>query len=361
MLHLLFDPVKTLLEIESVNIETTIFRLHYKATVAILLVFSLIVTGGQFIGDPIDCIVDVDAVPSKVMDTFCWIHSTFTLYNQNATEESTYPYPGVGPQGVGDTIKHHKYYQWVCFVLFLQAILFYFPRFLWQTCEANKMEMLTLDLNNPVIKEESKNECKKLLVDYFTSNMHTHTKYAITFFLCEILNFVNIMGQIFFMNFFLGGQFTTYGLDVIGMTVIEPQFRSDPMSKVFPKMAKCSFPKFGPSGTPEYIDGLCLLPLNILNEKIYVFLWFWFLSLAAVTGFAIIYRLAVIFPQFRLYLLRSQAPLAQHQDLKYVVRKCRIGDWFVLVQLSKNINPIFFKELIGDLADKLHNKTPLPV
>ena len=28
-------------------------------------------------GDPIDCIVG-DAVPSDVMDTYCWIHSTFT-------------------------------------------------------------------------------------------------------------------------------------------------------------------------------------------------------------------------------------------------------------------------------------------
>ena len=32
-------------------------------------------------GDPIDCIVDPD-VPQNVMDTYCWIHSTFSIPNR---------------------------------------------------------------------------------------------------------------------------------------------------------------------------------------------------------------------------------------------------------------------------------------
>lgn len=32
------------------------------------------------------------------------------------------------------------------------------------------------------------------------------------------------------------------------------------------------------------IDGLCILPLNIINEKIYVFLWFWFVFVAIVSA-----------------------------------------------------------------------------
>ena len=34
----------------------------------------------------------------------------------------------------------------------------------------------------------------------------------------------------------------------------------------------------------ETKDGLCVLPLNVINEKIYVFLWFWFIFLALITG-----------------------------------------------------------------------------
>ena len=228
-----FGSVKGLLKLDSVNIDNNIFRLHYKATVIMLIGFSLIVTSRQYIGDPIDCIVE--GVPGNVMDTYCWIHSTFTIPDRLATERIgiDVPHPGVGSPRQGDTVKYHKYYQWVCFVLFFQALLFYIPRYLWKTWEAGKMKMLVLDLSCPIIAEETKNERKKLLVDYFTSNMHNHNFYALRFFLCELLNFVNVIGQIYFVDYFLGGEFTTYGRDVIAMTELEPEDRVDPMSKVF--------------------------------------------------------------------------------------------------------------------------------
>lgn len=47
------------------------------------------------------------------------------------------------------------------------------------------------------------------------------------------------------------------------------------MDRVFPKVAKCTFHMSGASGSLETHDGLCVLPLNIFNEKIYIFLWFW--------------------------------------------------------------------------------------
>merc|ERR1712071_149453 len=204
---------------------------------------------------------------------------------------------------MGDTIKYHKYYQWVCFVLFFQALLFYIPRYLWKTWEAGKMKMLVLDLGCPIIAEDTKNERKKLLVDYFASNLHNHNFYALRFFICELLNFVNVIGQIYFVDYFLGGEFTTYGRDVIAMTELEPEERVDPMAKVFPKVTKCTFYKFGPSGTTQRIDGLCVLPLNIVNEKIYVFLWFWLIILAVISGLSLVYRLAVILgTQVRFYL-----------------------------------------------------------
>ncbi len=37
---------------------SNVFRLHYKATLVIFVVSSLLVTSRQYIGDPIDCIVD---------------------------------------------------------------------------------------------------------------------------------------------------------------------------------------------------------------------------------------------------------------------------------------------------------------
>ena len=128
-----FGSVKGLLKLDSVNIDNTIFRLHYKATVIVLICLSLLVTSRQYIGDPIDCIVE--GVPDNVMDTYCWIQSTFTI-PASKMNEINLPHPGVQPQQEGDQVKYHQYYQWVCFVLFFQALLFYFPHYLWKvdTC-----------------------------------------------------------------------------------------------------------------------------------------------------------------------------------------------------------------------------------
>ena len=59
-------------------------------------------------------------------------------------------------------------------------------------------------------------------------------------------------------------------------------------------MTKCTFHKYGPSGTVQLHDGLCVLPSNIINEKIYIFLWIWLVALAVVSGAFLVYRVAVI-------------------------------------------------------------------
>ena len=69
---------------------------------------------------------------------------------------------------------------------------------------------------------------------------------------------------------------------MLGMSEMEPEFRIDPMARVFPKMTKCTFHKYGASGTIEKHDSLCILPLNIINEKIYIFLFLWLMILVSI-------------------------------------------------------------------------------
>ena len=57
------------------------------------------------------------------MDTYCWIHSTFSLPKLiNAEVGGEISNPGVGPVINEDEVVEHKYYQWVCFTLFLQVL-----------------------------------------------------------------------------------------------------------------------------------------------------------------------------------------------------------------------------------------------
>ena len=88
----------------------------------------------------------------------------------------------------------------------------------------------------PIIDETTKKDRKEVLLNYFTENRHSHNFYAFRFFACEFLNLVNVLFQIYFMDFFLGGEFTTYGSDVLAMT--ESEHRTDPMAVVFPKVRR---------------------------------------------------------------------------------------------------------------------------
>jgi hypothetical protein len=100
----------------------------------------------------------------------------------------------------------------------------------------------------------------------------------------------SLTGQMFLMNRFFDGAFLTFGIDVLRFLESDQEDRVDPMIYVFPRMTKCTFYKYGVSGEVERHDAVCILPLNVVNEKIYVFLWFWFLFLGVLSLLTVIYR-----------------------------------------------------------------------
>ena len=91
-------------------------------------------------------------------------------------------------------------------------------------------------MNVPIVEADVKKDRLEVLVNYFSGNKRGHEFYAFRFFLCELLNFINVVGQIYLMDVFLDGEFTTYGSDVVAMTELEQDRRNDAMSRVFPKV-----------------------------------------------------------------------------------------------------------------------------
>ena len=65
--------------------------------------------------------------------------------------------------------------------------------------------------------------------------------YFMKFVFCEVLNLVNVLGQIYFTDLFLGFQFTQFGRDVLSQSELDLNTREDPMHRVFPKVAKVTF------------------------------------------------------------------------------------------------------------------------
>ncbi len=374
----IFLRLKTLVKVSHIHIDSSVFRLHWCISSVILLTFSVIVTTRQYVGNPIDCIHTKD-VPDDVFDLYCWIHSTYTIpraLSLNVGDQIAHP--GVVTSNVGedDERRYVSYYQWVGFTLFFQAVLFYVPRWLWKNWEAGKIAALMMDLDVGVVSEVEKKQKKKLLLDYLYDNLKNHNWWAYRYFFCEVLAAGNIIGriynlfmlaciinfcfagQMFLMDKFFEGAFFTFGLEVIAFAERDQEDRLDPMIYVFPRMTKCTFHKFGASGEVEKHDALCILPLNIVNEKIYIFLWFWFLILGGLSALVVLYRAVIIVsPRMRAYLLYIRFRLIKREVVNTIVKKSKMGDWFLFYMLGQNVDNMIFKEVMHELARRLGHQS----
>jgi len=350
----IFADLRGLLHVSEVYNDSWVFRMHYRLTTTCMLAFSIVVSASQYVGNPIDCIHTND-IPEDVVNTYCWIHSTYTIpsafWKKTGFEVA---HPGVDKTHDPLERRYHKYYQWVSFCLFFQAILFYIPRWLWKNWEAGKISTLRMDLNLGVQSDTDKKLKKKLLIDYLYSNLKQHNFWAYRYFFCEFLCLLNVTGQIILLDKFFDGTFFTYGIEVMSFADRDQEDRIDPMIYVFPRMTKCTFHKYGTSGNIENHDVLCILPLNIVNEKIYIFIWFWFLTLSLLSFIVVLYRFIIIFsPYIRAYVLRMRFRRVKKECIDAIIGRSYVGDWLLFYLLGQNIDSGAYKDVVHELAKKL--------
>lgn len=121
---------------------------------------------------------------------------------------------------------------------------------------------------------------------------------------------------------------------------------------IFPKAGKCSYKSYGPSGSLQLFDALCLLPLNVLNQKLFIIVWVWYIIQLIIAILNLLYWIIVSYSQnVRIYILSQKAMQSVSRKLiLHASRKADLGHFFVLNQIAKNTNPVTFVELISDLA-----------
>jgi len=365
-----FQQFQKFCKSEKVAIDNLVFRLHYKVTVILLVLFSAMLTAKQYFGDPIDCFTNDKNVPGKMVSTYCWVHGTYTLRNLKmdqtrafTPEERSYfarmghngsAHHGIATSDPARNYKvYHTYYQWVGFILFFQAILFYLPRHIWKQVEDGRVKFCINGMKDPELDDGARLERARRLVKCFEKFKNRNNIYAVQFFFFEILNLMNVLVQINYINKFLGGRFVDYGSQIF-------QFYNhidmgiDPMVEVFPKVTKCQFNRHGPGGDIINHDALCLLPLNIVNEKIYLVMWFWLLFLALTSLVAVFYRAAcIIIPTVRTYILWGET--SKWTDIAKICKDGRYGDWFLLRQINKNVDQETFGDFLLLLSSKMRS------
>jgi hypothetical protein len=293
----------------------------------------------------------------RILDEFCWLQSTFTLPGALMKEVGLeVPHPGIDKYKPGDQKTYHTYYQWVAFVLLFQAICFYVPHYLWKIVEGGRAQSLV----NKLVDSKDGDQKGRIesLIEHYNKEKGHLTGYVTSYIICDIFNFINVILQIVFTNTFLGGEFSSYGLDVLKFVNMNQGDRVDPMVKVFPKLAKCTFHYFGPTGDIMRDDIICILPLNIVNEKIYVFMWFWFVILAALTGLHVLYWVPTLAStHVRTFRMRRWNASAR-KELQRIVGRIGMGEWMLLNNVCSSLEPVHRRDLLTILnTDKVEKET----
>ena len=146
------------------NDDDTADKMSHRYTVALLVIFSLVVSTKQYVGDPINCWVPAHFTGNheEYANSYCWIKNTYYLpFDEYIPKEH-------------ETEKRDMlpYYQWVPLILLFQALLFYLPRLLWRTLN----NRAGIDVDNVVAAAESfqsaeKAENKDSTLDYMSKQM----------------------------------------------------------------------------------------------------------------------------------------------------------------------------------------------
>lgn len=229
-----------------------------------------------------------------------------------------------------------RYYQWVPFLLLFQAILFYIPRIIWRTLNVRS----GLDLVNLVdaaIKYESVDKFgdREKIMEYLTRNIEryigarrsryerlygtknyhqhknnragskfsqccaafwSHTKIALStmcfwtgkrlgnylvvlYMFVKTLWLTNAISQLFLLNRFIGNDYHAFGIEIIEMLLTGQEWNE---LRHFPRVTYCDF-KIREIGNSHDWTVQCVLRINLFNEVIYIFMWFWLCILALST------------------------------------------------------------------------------
>ena len=190
-----------------------------------------------------------------------------------------------------------------------------------------------------------------------------HGNYLIGLYLfTKVLFIINVTGQLFALNSFLGMNYNAYGIDVVGELLRGADWTE---SDRFPRVTMCDL-KVRRLGNVQRYTVQCVLPINLFNEKIYLFLWFWMVFVATMACLSLLtWTLRSLFYSDRMRYVKKHIALMQEEnrdgdlDIKSEDGKRHFRSFmqeylqqdgvFVLRLVGHNTNAITVTEFVWDL------------
>ena len=115
----------------------------------------------------------------------------------------------------------------------------------------------------------------------------------------------------------------------------------------------------GPSGDVTHVSGLCTLPINIVNEKIYLIIWIWYITMIILTVISLLAQILVLLaPYLRQVFLQREVKQVPPTLMRRLIRHSSYGDYILLTILAKNLDTTQFSALISHLCDNISLVSP---
>ncbi|PAA46404.1 hypothetical protein BOX15_Mlig029881g2 [Macrostomum lignano] len=282
-----------------VGVEDFADRWNFLFTTGVLIMCTVIVAARQYIvGEPITCFIPSQVSGSTFedyMENICWVQGTYPLPVDSQFSNTEEFWKSLAS-------KKLMYYQWVPFILGLQTMLFYLPRIVWLALASRRsgadsqalvaraaeagtsdgedrekiVHQTAVDLEQLLLLAKRSELSRGALSKLLGAGKRLSSGLTTGYLFVKLLYLANGIGQLYLMQTFLrlgasNHSSVLYGAEILSNIAAGRDWRS---TMVFPRVTFCrtEFAIFG--GTQRYI-AQCALPVNMLNEKIYIFLWFW--------------------------------------------------------------------------------------
>lgn len=184
------------------------------------------------------------------------------------------------------------------------------------------------------------------------------------YLITKALYIFNVVGQFFLMNRILGTNYTFYGLDLI-RDIAEGYLWEE--SGNFPRITLCDFEIRKLANSHRYTVQ-CVLPINMFNEKIFIFLWFWFILVSAVSISSFLYwSYKSSFRSNRIHFIRkflklrdSLEPGEKKRSYAFVDSYLRQDGVFILRLVAQNAGELVASEIVEKLWQMFKRRQALP-
>lgn len=355
-------------------------RLNHIYTVTLLVAFSIFVTSKQYVGNPIECFCpseDFDLAKREYAKTYCWLKNTYRI---NANE----PLPKLLSERKDAEIN---YYQWVHIVLLVTAGMFKLPHLLWHMFGSavgiDLHQVSAMMASTHLLPADKAQATRRQVVDHLRRWLEANSEPARSKFTRFTRTCARFTNCCFFFAFRRQGQYLSglylmvkflYLVNSVSVFCLMHHLVGDwyhqlgyqlfywgnssqftaPELQFFPKITFCDFEMWQQANVNTYTVQ-CALPINMVNEKIFAFLWLWLWCVAAANVASCLYWIYRFYFKEADYIslqlmLRSREKLVTQQECReFLENYLRRDGVFVLDVIRKNSNSAVLGDLVVEL------------